>query len=439
MASALVLSPGARRIAVPAVALGLFSIAVSAFAGPTGAPLTLPDALALAETQGFDALAAAAAVRGAEGDADAVRRLPNPQVSGAYLHSTSVPVPGGETSSSGYAVTASDQGLAEGAATGKRSLRISEAESAVASARSNREDALRTLRRETERAFYGVLLAEATAGVDRDVAESYARTLELVDERLRWGAASRVDRARVETAKLEADQEVTAAGAEIARARAELGVWLGGRDLEGVVLDGRLDGAPPAWTGADFASLRAEALAKRPDVAAARADAARADAGVDLARRERIPDVALTAGYGRQGPDAAPVTPPTFSLAAAFELPVFSQRQGEIARAESDREIARVALARAEARASADVRSAWASLSAAREQVARMESALLTRAREARELVRYQYREGAVSLLDLLDAERTALQVERERLQNLYDLRAAAADLAAAVGRTVAP
>ncbi|HTR01611.1 MAG TPA: TolC family protein, partial [Thermoanaerobaculia bacterium] len=261
MASELVLSPGARRLAVPAVAVGLFAITLSARAGEAGSSLTLPEALALAETRGFDALAAAAAVRGAEGDAEAARRLRNPQVSGAYLHSTSVPVPGGQTSSSGYAVTASDQGLAEGAATGKRSLRIREAESAVASARSNRDDALREIRRETARAFYAVLLAEAAAGVDRGVAESYARTLELVDERLRWGAASRVDRARVETAKLEADQEVTAAGAEIARARAELGVWLGGRDLEGVVLDGKLEGALPAWTtGTDLAALRAEAL-----------------------------------------------------------------------------------------------------------------------------------------------------------------------------------
>ncbi|HYX21065.1 MAG TPA: TolC family protein, partial [Thermoanaerobaculia bacterium] len=160
---------------------------------------------------------------------------------------------------------------------------------------------------------------------------------------------------------------------------------------------------------------------------------------LDLARRERLPDVALSGGYARQGPDVAPVTPPTLSLGAAFELPVFSQRQGEIARAESERESAAIALSRTEARATADVDAAWAALAAARERVTRMETVLLDRARETRDLVRYQYREGAVSLLDLFDAERTALQVELENAQSLYALRVAVVDLEAAVERTPQP
>jgi cobalt-zinc-cadmium efflux system outer membrane protein len=433
--------PGARRSAIPAVALGFFSIAFTAVASDeAGRRLNLASALALAQAKGFDALLAQAAVEGAAGDADTAGRLPNPAFSGSYLHATSVPVPGGETSASGYALSAGDQGALEGFASGKRSLRVRAAASALAAARSNREDALRILRRETARAFYDALLAQASERVSRDVAKSYARTLDLVDMRLRYGAASKVDRARVETAALEADQGATAAAADAARARAALGLWLGGEDLDTVSLEGSLEGAVPGWlAAADPAALRAEAIGARPDVRAARADLERAEAALDLARRQRLPDVALAVGYTRQGPEIAPVTPPTLSLGASLELPVFSQRQGEIARAESDRVSARIALERAEARASAEARSAWASLAAAREQVGRMESALLARAREARELVRYQYREGAVSLLDLLDAERTALQVELEHERDLYDLRVAVAEIEAALGRTVTP
>ena len=79
---------------------------------------------------------------------------------------------------------------------------------------------------------------------------------------------------------------------------------------------------------------------------------------------------------------------------------------------------------------------ARAVLVAAEGRVARMQSALLARAREARDLVRFQYREGAVSLLDLFDAERTALQVELENAQDLYALRVAVAEMEAAVGRS---
>jgi outer membrane protein TolC len=42
-------------------------------------------------------------------------------------------------------------------------------------------------------------------------------------------------------------------------------------------------------------------------------------------------------------------------------------------------------------------------------------------------------------LIDLLDAERTALAVELEYRQDLYSLRAAAAQLETAIGREVSP
>jgi len=428
--------PGARRRAGPGLALGFFWIAVSAAAhGESGRRLTLPQALALAEQKGFDALLAEAAVQGAAGDLTAARRLPNPAFSGSYLHSTSVPVPGGETSSGGYALAAGDQGALEGVASGKRGLRIRAAESALAEARFAREDALRGLRLQTEQAFYGVLLADALERTSRDVAESLGRTLELIKARKQYGAASEVDLARVETAWLEAEQAVTAAGAQSVQARSALGLLLGGDSLADTTIDGSLEGPLPQWlAGRTAEDLRAEAAARRPDVQAARADLERAQSALDLSRRMRLPDVALSAGYTRQGPDVAPVTPPTFSVGAAFELPVFQQRQGEIARAESDVAAARIAFDRALARAAADVASAWAAVEAAREQVARMEDRLLGRARQARDLVRYQYREGAISLLDLLDAERTTLAVELEYRQDLYGLRSAVAGLEAASG-----
>jgi outer membrane protein TolC len=86
-----------------------------------------------------------------------------------------------------------------------------------------------------------------------------------------------------------------------------------------------------------------------------------------------------------------------------------------------------------------DVLSAKAAYVAAQEQVNRLNDRLLDRARRARDLVRLQYRAGAISLIDLLDAERTALAVELEYRQDLYALRAAIAQLETATGRVVSP
>lgn len=434
-----ILSPR-RPPAWRAIAIGLISLGLGGAGLAEEAPrrLTLADAFGLAERQGFDVLLADAAVRGTEGDLTAARRLVNPLFSGSYLHSTDVPLDGATTSAQGYSLALADQGSLEGIVSGKHRLRVEEAESALWAARSNREDALRLLRFQVAQAFYGVLAAEANETVELEVADSFARTLELVQVRYHYGAVSEVDVDRVETAKLEAEQAVAAARALVSQARATLAFLLGGirPDFE---ISGSLDSTPPAWLTSDTKDLLAEAAAGRADVQAARAGLERADAALALARRERLPDVVLSASYGREGPEAAPITPPTLGLGASFEFPLFSQRQGEIARAESDRSGAQVTLDRISAAVTQDVLSARAAYVAAQEQVNRMNGRLLDRARRARDLVRLQYRSGAISLIDLLDAERTALAVELEYRQDLYALRAAVAQMETATGRVVSP
>ena len=400
--------------------------------------LNFADALALAERQGYDFLLAEAALHGAEGDLTAARRLTNPLFSGAVVRSTGVPMGDGTTTARGYSIALADQGVIEGTASGKRGLRVQQAEAALAVARANRDDAMRILRFQVAGAFYGVLAAEASEAVDREVAGTFAQTLDLVQVRYRYGAVSEVELARVETAKLEAEQAVAGARAQVAQAKTSLAFLLGGipPDFE---VSGTLEGSPPTWLSADPKALIAEALTRRADVLAARAALDRAEAALSLARRQRLPDMTLSAGYSREGPDFAPITPPSVTVGASFELPVFNQRQGEIARAESDRVTAKISLDRVSAQAATDVLSAWAAFLAAREQVGRMTDRLLDRARRARELVRLQYRAGAISLIDLLDAERTALSVELEYQQNLSALRTATAQLATATGRGVMP
>jgi cobalt-zinc-cadmium efflux system outer membrane protein len=435
-----VLFPRARAVRTivlaDLLAIGLAGLAAAEQAGARR--LTLAGALELAERQGYDFLLADAAMRGAEGDLVAARRLANPLLAGSLVRSTGVPLGQATTSARGYALSLADQGAVEGIVSGKRSLRVQQAEAALLAARSNREDALRLLRFQIAQAFYGVLAAEASERVDRDLAGSFSQTFDLVQVRYRYGAVSEVDQDRVETAKLEAEQAVSAARALVAQARATLAFLLGGIPAE-IEVVGSLEGPVPDWPLEGETELLAEAAGRRPDVQAARAALERAEAALSLARRQRLPDVTLSAVYAREGPDAAPITPPSVTVGAALEVPVFNQHQGQVARAESDRFSAKIALDRALASAAAEVRSARAAFLAAREQVGRLNDRLLDRARRARDLVRLQYGAGAISLIDLLDAERTALAVELEYQQDLSALRTAAAQLATAIGRGVAP
>src|SRR6266705_1268918 len=120
-------------------------------------------------------------------------------------------------------------------------------------------------------------------------------------------------------------------------------------------------------------------------------------------------------------------------------LPVFNQNQGEIERAEAEALIARREVEKLRLAIPQEVRSAVASYTIARERVARFEDAFLRQAREARHAAEVSFREGAVSLLEFLEAERTYVQTEREHLAALRDLNTAAFDVTRAAALEVSP
>src|SRR5207302_2918393 len=91
------------------------------------------------------------------------------------------------------------------------------------------------------------------------------------------------------------------------------------------LLDRAIELTKPALSGDDFA---ARALALRPDLRALERQESRARAQVELARRQRIPDVTLGANYQQEGTGSQALQPPTVTLSASLPLPVFYRQEG---------------------------------------------------------------------------------------------------------------
>jgi cobalt-zinc-cadmium efflux system outer membrane protein len=413
-------------------------------------PLDLATALRLLRERGLDVLAAEAAVRGAEGDLVAARAIPNPTISGSYGRSFPrggcVDAAGAPTPCEPFPDPALGAGISDNAAlfdslTGKRGLRTDVASAALAAARLSRDEALRTLDAQLESQFVALLLAEGTLDFAKEVAEAQGQTSQLTRARYDAGAISEADLARIETAKLEADQAVDLARAGLRNAQVALAFLLGVRgavpDFHPVPGELRSSAPPKGLSGETRDSLLSRALQNRPDVLAARRQVDRAAAAAALARRQRVPDVTLSLGYSQQGTTNQAVSPPTWTFGLSLPLPVFYLRSGEIARAEADLTAQRLALARAEATVVSDVEAGWATFAQARALLARMEGGLLERAKTARDLVTIQYRKGAASLLDLLDAQRTFIAVRLEYLQDLAAYWQAIFRLEQAAGATL--
>jgi len=414
---------------VVALGTGLLPASAPRAAGgdaPMASPLTLADAVARFRAQGFDLLVADADVEASAADVAAATAVPNPGASAGYLRSFFSD--GLFETHNGWQVGLTDSNAIADALAGKRGLRGRVARAALSAAQDRRLDVRRTLELAVKSQFVNTAAAAALLRVAGDILDSADHTYGLNLVRFQRGAISEVDLARTETAKLEAQQGLDAAEQTLEQAKVTLAFLIGQRtpdvryEIDPAQISFRV---PDALGRATVASLLDAARAARPDLLAQRQQEARARAAADLARRSRVPDLALGVGYQQQGSasggpgGAQPISPPTVQITLTGTLPLFYQQQGEIRRADADRAAQEALAAKAEAQVVSDVQAAFVAYRASRTQVTRMQERLLERARRARDLTAVQYEKGAASLLEYLDAQRTYSAVNAEYWQDL--------------------
>ena len=404
--------------------------------------ISLDDALKTFHSRGFDLLLADAEVRGAEANVKSAGYIPNPAVQFQYgrvvdpTWNRNVPIGDSGASSNSYTVGISDQAAIFDTLAGKRGLRKDVANAALSAARMSKVDAYRTLDFLVKQQYVSLAAGEAALEFAKQVQIATTKTLDL--QKLRYPKViNEGELARFETTKLEADQGVDQAEQNLQTARVGLAFLLGERGATpGYVADGDMMKfvLPSKLGSATLTDLERHAVATRPDVQAQVHQEERAQASIDLARRQRFPDIALSANYSMVGTGVNSVSPPMISVGVSAPIPLLYQNQGEIAHAEADLYAQSVTRRKLEAQAVNDVAAAYAAFAVSRRLVERMESGLLDRSKKARDITELQYNAGSTSLIDFIDAERTFIATNFEYIQDLTAYWTAVYQLEEAVG-----
>jgi cobalt-zinc-cadmium efflux system outer membrane protein len=433
-----------------------FLAATTALAGSAGAenippPVELPqgqlslsDAVQVLRTRSLDLLLAEATVRSAEGDVGVASAVPNPslnigygRVLPPYNPSDSSSCPTGGCSADQYTIGISDQAAIEDSLSGKRDLRLRVANAALKAAKLSRSDALRTLEFQLKSAYAQMAQAQRALAFAKENQATNVKTFQLFQARLKSGAINEGDLARVETQKLESDQAVDTAVQQLQQARVALAFLLGVRGPmpEFTVDDRMLDFVVPAsLANAQPDGLLRQAFEHRPDLLALGYQRASAEAAIALARRQRFPDISISAQYTQTGVSQNAIQPPTISFGLSAPIPIFYQQQGEIRKAEANYDTQSLQQAKTTAQVVSDVETAVAGYGTARTLVERMERQLRPSAERAFSITRLQYDKGAASLMDFLDAQRTYIATNVEYLQDLTNYWTAVFQLEEAVG-----
>ena len=319
----------------------------------------------------------------------------------------------------------------------KRELRTDVADLAKRAAAARVADVLRRLKLDVTLASVDVLEAKARLELAQENLQTLERLVQLNERRLTSGAIPQLEVTRSRVAMLQYRGSVRSAQLALTEARLKLLPLLGRKPGEQPVdIDDRL-GVRPASVAPDLAGLLQAARTTRPDLLALQSDNARTEADLRLQIAQGKVDYTVGAEYRReQGINGRGNM---LGLFVSVPLPVFNRNQGEIARAEAERERARRSLAAVEADVAREVAAAYHGYESARELLSEVERDLLAPAKEARAGTTYVYQAGATSLLDVLDAQRAFNDTMETYLSAQATYRRAEARLSLAVNKDVLP
>jgi multidrug efflux system outer membrane protein len=270
-----------------------------------------------------------------------------------------------------------------------------------------------TLHADVAASYFALRSVDSDRGVLRRTLELRREALRLAQTRLRLGAGNDLDVSRAET-------ELTTTEAEwigLERRRREIEhalALLTGRPPRELSLPEKpLDVAPPAIP----AGLPSELLERRPDVAEAERRLSASNAEIGIARAAYYPRIRLTATGGFESSDLSTLfgwKNSIWSLGAAAVAPLFTggSTSADVERARFRYE-ENVALYRQQLLAAfQEVEDGLSGLRVLAEQ-AEAQARAVASARRTADLSNTRYNAGLVSYLEVVDAERTALQSER--------------------------
>jgi cobalt-zinc-cadmium efflux system outer membrane protein len=285
---------------------------------------------------------------------------------------------------------------------GMRAARQDAAEAGLSGATVGLDEAKLNLIAEVKGLFYELLLAERTVDLLQQNLEIVQEVARIVKARVRSGEGPQFEAVKADVEVLKAKQEMT-------KAKNVVRVKLVGLDtLTAGALGSRYR------VQGDFRSLRdhldpeqmaARDLSQHPTLKRRGKLVEQAEFTVTRERQSRVPNVTLFGGYARDAGREAMIA------GASLPTPLWYRQQGHIATALGTQRKEEAELIRARNDLARAINQHAREAETAQDQILVYEEGLLKQAQEALRIAQLSFRQGASSLLDVLDAQRVQRQI----------------------------
>jgi cobalt-zinc-cadmium efflux system outer membrane protein len=316
---------------------------------------------------------------------------------------------------------------------GKRGSRIEQADEIIAAAKAQIDDTYRTQLFALRQAFASAFLARENLNSAQAQDANYQRVQQLTEERVKAGDLAQVALFRVRSGRLQYAQAIVDAQNAYAQAVQDILNLLNARPPDAPLVTSQVTYTRPgettpkptavtvlragptvnvlgSFTDASIpltlTQVRDIALKSRPDVQQARDNLKAAQAATRLSQAQRHRDISIGMEYQRVGDD--------HSLGVVAQVPLFlyNNQKAGIAQAVAQEHSVETQLRQAEIQVVTDVQKAYQGYLAARQALDLYTKDNLAQVAKLREIAEFSYQNGATSLFELLDTERTYQQTQ---------------------------
>jgi len=309
---------------------------------------------------------------------------------------------------------------------GQRGARVAVAEANLSATQADLNEFLRGLRAEATNDYIDALHARATLERQRQTLASLERLVAVNQQRFKSGdigeagvIQSRVEANQFRAAVFAAEGEVRSADIAVVSL---LGSGASARMGQALNLEGDL--LTTAERRFDANALVQVALARRPDLVAARRRFLASNREIELARANRVIGLGVGASWQHNfETGSSPPTPASDFLGATVTVPLPFSRMysGELNAAYAGRRQADAQLRGTSVKVEAEVREAIARYDAAAARVHLYATGVLADADQVLEKTLYNYQRGGATLVEVLVAQRTDNDVYLSYYDSLAD------------------
>lgn len=384
--------------------------------------ITLRDALTYALMHNPDLKAFSFEVRAAEARALQAGLLPNPEVE---VEIEEFGGAGGRSRFDSAETTIQLGQLIE--LGGKRDKRIRLASLDEEQTRWEYESVRLDVMLEVTRRFVGVLAAQERVALSEKLLDVARKAQSAVAQRVEAGKDPPVEELRASVALSKSEIEAKKASNALSTARRKLAAALGRETVDFKEAMGDFYTTPPAPSFEDVS----DAVTNSPDLERWAAKEQKQRAAVDLEKAKARSDVTVAGGvqYFEEGDDAALV------LGVALPIPLFNRNQGGVKEAMENLAKAREQYRATKVKRVAALGEALNRLAGAYNEVAVLQSDVLTNAQRAFETAYQGYEEGKFDYLYVLDTQRTLFETRAQHIDSLEVYHTARADVERLTGQ----